>query len=170
MVYPTLMVLMIQTNDIVYVKNVKVREIGAIAEYMPERSGKFSWLDNSPKRLHGEVTGAKLLVDNDRMTEFKASVTGDTSLTDIVQPGYRIESILIEETAGMAVTGGVDIGTTASGSEVVNAETVNANAVVLASLSSTFFSASAPLTLYISAATAWNSASINITIVIEKVI
>lgn len=78
-----------------------------------------------------------------------------------------IRDILIQETAGNAVTGGVSIGTTLAGTDVVTAQTVNAsslNFVTDATLLKCWFSTTVPQTLYIGAVVSWNSASINVTI------
>ncbi len=147
-----------------------LKQIGCMVDYRPENAFPYSWWDASDKQLHGEVNGAFMNEKFQCIKAAKNDITGDTALIDIVPPGYRIASILIEETAGKTVTGGVDIGTTASGSEVVNAEVVGANSVVMAALSGTFFGTSSAQTLYISAATAWNSASVNVTVVMEKAI
>ena len=74
----------------------------------------------------------------------------------------------IQNTTANAVTGGVNVGTTALGADVVSAFAVGANATVAiqgATLLKTQFgtlTAPAAQQLYISAATAWNSANVHV--------
>jgi hypothetical protein len=101
--------------------------------------------------------------------EYRISfLKGQTGNDILVCPaGYRINSIEIVETAGHAVTGGIKIGTTNGGTDVVAAQTVTAssyNSVADASILKRYFGESygSDQALYVQAVSAWNSASINI--------
>jgi hypothetical protein len=92
-----------------------------------------------------------------------AAVTANTTAT--VSKNGVIKSITIVNTTANAVTGGIKIGTTNGGTEVVAAQAVGANEILTisdASILKRIFSTSADTTLYIQAVTAWNSASLNI--------
>lgn len=79
----------------------------------------------------------------------------------------RIDSITIVNTTANAISGGLKIGSTNGGTEVVAAQAVGANGLVTvldADLLKRFFSSSVAQTLYFDAVSSWNSASINLTI------
>lgn len=99
-------------------------------------------------------------------------VTSATSLSAISVPaGYAITDIMIENTTANAVTGGIKIGTTSGGTDVVAAQAVGANGLVMTgSILKRVFSTSAPTALYIDAVTSWNSASLNISVSYKKMI
>jgi hypothetical protein len=91
------------------------------------------------------------------------AVTNDTTFT--VPAGYMIESIAIRNTTANAVTGGIKIGTTSGGTDVVAAQAVGASALVViadAAILLRYFSATADTTLYLQDVTAWNSASLEV--------
>lgn len=92
-------------------------------------------------------------------------VTANTTVT--IGPGWAIDDVFVHNTTANAVTGGVRIGTTNGGADVVAALTVGASAltfVAAAALLKRWFSRTAAQTLYIQAVTGWNSASLDITI------
>jgi len=97
------------------------------------------------------------------------SLTGVTSNTTTSIPANcYIDSIFIKNTTANAVTGGIRIGTTDGGTDVVIALAVGANAILVipaATLLKQVFSTTAPQTLYIQTVTLWNSASLNINII-----
>lgn len=78
--------------------------------------------------------------------------------------GCVIEAVVIQNTTGNAVTGGIKIGTTNGGTDVVLALAVGANSlqtVLDAALLKRVFSMSGATTLYIQTVTLWNSSSLN---------
>ncbi len=92
-------------------------------------------------------------------------VTLNSNGTIVIPAGFFIESICLENTTANAITGGLKIGTTSGGSDVLNAYTVGANALTIIDdeILKKIFSRSTDSTLYIQAVTAWNSASVDIT-------
>ncbi len=79
-----------------------------------------------------------------------------------------IQNIFVNETAGAAITGGLNIGTTALATDVVNARAVGASSIQMipaASILKQVFSTSATQQLFISAGSSWNGASINIEVI-----
>lgn len=96
-----------------------------------------------------------------------------TATTFEVPAGYIIENIAIENTTGNAVTGGLKIGTTLGAADIVAAQTVGANALLVvpaADVLLQIFSTSVSQTVFIDAVTAFNSASLNIAISLKKVL
>lgn len=106
------------------------------------------------------------------VTLYKIPLTAVVANTTASIPANcYIDSIFIENTTANAVTGGVRIGTTDGGTDVVIALAVGANAILVipaATLLKQVFSTSAPQTLYIQTVTLWNSASLTINIIYGK--
>jgi len=88
-----------------------------------------------------------------------------------IPAGYAIAMFCPENTTNNAITGGLRIGTTDGGSEVLAATPIGANFinVVETLLDKRYFSRTAPTTLYIQAGTSWNGAILNITICLLKI-
>lgn len=92
--------------------------------------------------------------------------------TFVVPAVWAIDDIFIVNTTANAITGGLRIGTTGGGVDVVVALAVGANLIghiPEASMLKRLFSTSVDQTLYIQAVTLWNSASLNLRIVLKKV-
>lgn len=84
----------------------------------------------------------------------------------ILPQGAHIIAISISETAGNAITGGLDIGTTAAGVDVASAIAVGASssfAVAQAAILKNIFTGSP--TLFFTAHTSWNGAIINVNVI-----
>lgn len=91
------------------------------------------------------------------------AVTANT--TFVVPAGFVISYIVVYNTTANAVTGGIRIGTTNGGAEVLAALAVGASALYRifdAAILLKVFSMSADTTLYLQAVVAWNSASLNV--------
>jgi len=90
-----------------------------------------------------------------------------------VPANMAIDSITIDNTTANAVTGGIKIGTTNGGTEVIVAQAVAGNDLLVvkdAVILKNIFSKSVATTLYIQAVTAWNSANLNIYIKLKALI
>jgi len=96
------------------------------------------------------------------------AVTANTTVT--VPIGYGIRDLFIRNTTANAVTGGIKVGTTSGATDVVTALAVGANAFVTIVPTLRIFSATATQTLFIQAVTAFNSASLDITITMDRAI
>jgi hypothetical protein len=84
-----------------------------------------------------------------------------------IGPGWAIDAITINNTTANAVTGGLRIGTTDGGADVVVAQALAANAllqIAAAAVLKRIFSRTATQRLFLQAVTGWNSASLDITI------
>lgn len=107
------------------------------------------------------------------MDSFETGYVAMTSNQTVIIPaGCVIQQIVIENTTGNAVTGGMRIGTTNGGADVCTAITVGANALSMvadASILKRIFSMTVDTTLYIQAIVAWNSANLNFYFVLRKV-
>jgi len=102
-----------------------------------------------------------------------AGVIANGALTPDIPAGYVIRRVYLRNTTANAVTGGINIGTTSLGNDVVAALAVVGNAFALIPLTSvlkTAFSATASQTLFISAVGAWNSASVDVVIQLDRAI
>jgi hypothetical protein len=102
-----------------------------------------------------------------------SGVGSDMAITPNVPAGYGIRAIYVQETANHSITGGLDIGTTSTGNDVVSAFAVSGHAfasVGISNILKTVFSASAAQTIYLHAHSAWNSAVINVTVVLDRAI
>jgi hypothetical protein len=108
------------------------------------------WLSPGVKRLH--------------------AVIANTTIS--IPAGWAIERIHFAETAGNAVTGGIRIGTTSGGSDVVTPQPIGANALDTideASIHKRVFSRSSAQTLFVQAVASWNSASVELSFELKKV-
>lgn len=87
-----------------------------------------------------------------------------------VPPRFIVKSVSIANNSANAVTGGIKIGTTDGGTEVLTTVAVGANemvAVDAADLTLSAFSTLTLQTLYIQDVTAWNSADLDVTVNLE---
>jgi hypothetical protein len=86
--------------------------------------------------------------------------------TFVVPAGYRLSSIDIVNTTANAVTGGINIGTTEGGDDILAAAAVGASATIHPTPLKRLFAAAQ--TVYISAETAWNSASLTVIVMLDQ--
>jgi hypothetical protein len=95
-----------------------------------------------------------------------------TSTTDFVigniPAGAYIQQIIYSNAVAAAVTGGISIGTTANGTDVVAAQAVGSSALTFTTDALTLkrvFSTTAQTPLHAAAVTAWNSTNVTITVI-----
>lgn len=86
--------------------------------------------------------------------------TRTANFTFTIPKGSFIKNILIHNTTANAITGGLRIGTTSGGQEVVSDTAIDANYINSLVLNKTAFSETSDTTIYVQAVTSWNSASI----------
>jgi hypothetical protein len=94
--------------------------------------------------------------------------TGPFTLT--IPAGARIEAIVIDNGTANAIIGGINIGTSAGGADVVSAIAVPGNALVDAPPAKRVFSSGASQTLYVSPVTSWNSTQLAVTVLYSDVL
>jgi hypothetical protein len=128
---------------------------------------QFAYTTESTKRVLG--------INNDDVkgrTGINNVVTSraeTANFTVSIPAGYAIDGrVFVRNTTANAVTGGIKIGTTDGGTEVLGATAVGASAFITAAPTLFIFSATAATTLFVQAVTAWNSASIDLTIPLVK--
>lgn len=95
------------------------------------------------------------------------AITAQDFVSLKVPAGAYVHNIVVQNTTANAVTGGIKVGTTAGGVDVVAALTCGANCytfVADTALLKRLFSATASQQLSIDAVTAWNSASVDVTV------
>lgn len=108
---------------------------------------------------------------NGPITKSSLGVTSDTTM--IVPAGYAIISMIFENNTANSITGGVRVGTSNAATDVAVAIAVGANAILGipdATILKTYFSPTVDQTLFFQAVVAWNSANINIRLVLARVI
>jgi hypothetical protein len=100
--------------------------------------------------------------------------TADFSITTHKPAGDYAIRIVYEETAGAAVTGGLDVGTTASGEEIMSQQTCNASTKYNADFGQSqttvapYFTLTANDLIYFSAHTAWNAATVKAWVILTQ--
>lgn len=105
-----------------------------------------------------------------RLTAFGVAANGPLG---VVPANAVIRAIYVRNTTANAVTGGINVGTTAGGAQVASAIAVAGNALVVidgASLVATgkYLSGTLNTVLYISAVTAWNNAALDIRVQMDQ--
>jgi hypothetical protein len=89
-----------------------------------------------------------------------------------VQAGWAIENVYFSNGNANAVTGGIKLGTTSGATDVIAAQAIAGNAighVAAVDLLKRYFSRSTLQTVFVQAVTAWNSALVDLTITMRKV-
>ena len=149
-----------------------LKELVDVVAFLPQNLTYKQWLDTSYTKHVGEFRGSEVgvLPRNYRSpghyTYRKEFITLSTTLTNALPPGARIDSIVIYNRTANAITGGIKIGTSSGGTQVVTAQAVAGNDFIeVTTINLRLFSISAYQTLYIDAVTAWNSASIDLFII-----
>jgi hypothetical protein len=82
----------------------------------------------------------------------------------ILPPNFYIESLIFQNLIASAITGGINVGSTAGGNDIVSALAIGANALLVATdavILKRVFSTTAPTSLFVSAVTSWNGANLN---------
>lgn len=100
-----------------------------------------------------------------------SAVARTDDFTLIVPAGHFIDRVFIINNTANAITGGLKFGTTSGATNVITTIAVGANAIVMATeaeLALRFFSKTAPQTLFVQDVTAWNSANIDVHLILQK--
>ena len=99
----------------------------------------------------------------------QATVTGDTEFAGVVPAGYILKYVIAEETAGNAAT--LDLGTTSGGNDIFINQTFAASTITTVVINKVF-SFTAAQSLFLNdddAGSSWNSGSLNVYFVLEKI-
>jgi hypothetical protein len=145
-----------------------------------EASGAVAGIDSTGrlvcfingKFFHTPVLGVLSTANKGHGVDSLDTITANTTST--IPAGWALDEIFIVNTTANAVTGGLRVGTTNGGTQVIDQIDVGANAIVDTSQSLDWFpklrlfSITVDTTLFIQAIGAWNSASLRIRIVRTK--
>lgn len=110
-----------------------------------------------------------IITPPDTTFQFYSSVGNTANFTITIAAAFQMMSVQLHETAGNAITGGLRIGTTDGGTDVVVAQAVGSGVFLVvpdAALLKRVFSTSVDTILYCQAVGAWNSASLNVGVII----
>jgi hypothetical protein len=153
------------------IDHVAVVQLGCVAEYRSCGISPMQWLDGNGGKHHGEAAGCEALnLPSGHVARYeKPGITGDTTLTDVIPPGYRIKSMAADVTgAGSGMV--LNVGTSAGASDVVNGQDISSNGLFDLTLAKRIFSLSSGQSLYVNddGGTAWSGISIDLYLTIEK--
>jgi hypothetical protein len=126
-------------------------------------------LGNIPKfNSNGELVDSGIEASEEEfdLIDFVNLSEISTNSEQTIPSNYRITSIVFEEITGSSA-GNISVGTSSSGTDIVNSESVGANSLVDATLGTTIFSTSSDQTIYIES-DSWGSGVVNVYIRIEK--
>lgn len=170
--YLTFIVGSTTAGDIAYFDNITLTQVGCVLQLEQSDIGYNQWLDTSGNELHGTVSGAlpiNLPANNVERFRHTVAITDDTTWTDIVPAGYILESIIFVESAGNTAI--LDLGTTATGQDVFEQQTITASSITTISINK-IFSMTVNQSLYLNddGTGTWNGASITATLLMRRVI
>ena len=158
------------TNFDGYIDDIYVKQIGCVAQYEQPEIGHNQWLEISGNELHGAVSGVlptNLPFSHDE--KYIETVTGDSSF--VLPAGYMITAIVFDSDG--AIGGGIDVGLTNGGGEIVTAEAISGAGAVLATLvaGANYNLTGADDTIYITDAdgTGWDSATVGVTVQMKRI-
>lgn len=157
-------------DDVFYITDINIDQLGCVLDYNPSGMGENQVQDNSGNELAGTVSGVVLINRpvNHQEKYLDLSVTGDTSFT--LPEGYVISYIVL--TSDGAIGGGIDIGTTDGGGEVVTAEAISGAVTVLCTLvaGANYNTTGADDTIYITDAdgTGWDGATVEVRVQMQR--
>jgi hypothetical protein len=151
--------------------NFTLTQLGCVFEVDSSGVGHNTWEDINGNELHADVSGAIPfnLPANHTEKYINLGITDDVTFT--LPKDYIIDAIAIKSSG--AIGGGIDIGTTDGGGEIVTAETISGAGTVLATLvaAANYNTTGADDTIYISDAdgTGWDGATAGIVVKMSKV-
>lgn len=154
------------TSTTLNVDNISVVHAGCVLDLNELGIGHNTWVDVSGNQSHGDVDGPIPFNRPSSHTEkyIDTDVTGDTSFT--LPAGYIIDSIILDSDG--AIGGGIDVGTTNGGGEIVTAQPVTGAGKVLCALvtGANYNLTGADDMIYITDAdgTGWDGATVSITV------
>lgn len=121
--------------------------------------------------LNNCYSGTSKVCYPNRLFSEKTVLTANTTIQ--IPFAHAIESITFVNNTANAVSGGIKIGTTNGGTDVVLMQAVGANAQVQvadADILKKFFASNATTTLYIQAITSWNSANVSMIVKLKQLV
>ena len=159
------------TQGTYVIDDVSLLQVGAVLELDAAGIGHLQWRDTNNKEIATLVGAVPVCLPVSHKEVYLAkTIAADTDVAGLVPAGYCIDKIIVENNTANAITGGLNIGTATGGQQVVNTEAVGANALVVCTLVDGLFSTSAAQLISITDETSWNSASIDVYFVMEKLL
>lgn len=163
----------IATSSTVTWNSGSVIQIGCVLNLTPDTINPLKWNCKNGLYYADLINGEAInLPINHNANVVYKGITGNSTV--VVPKGYAIEMIYIKNTTANAITGGIKLGTTSGGTDVLNAlavagsfnNVVENSSVVLKK----FFSDTANTTLYLQAVSSWNNASLNFALILRRVV
>lgn len=151
--------------------NFTLTHLGCVLQLESDGVGHSQWLDNSGNELHSTVSGAiPLNLPTDHQEKYiDLAVTGDS--TFVLPAGYLITAIVL--TSDGAIGGGIDVGITNGGGEIVAAEAIAGAGTVLCTLvaGANYNLTGDDDTIYITDAdgTGWDSATVAVRVEMRRI-
>lgn len=161
------------TTPTVWTNSSTVVLIGPVANYNASGIGHNTWMDASGNDLYGTVSSAIYTnIPASDVEEVRQDViTDDTQILssdDILPDGYILKYMIYTETAGNTAI--VDLGTTSGSSNVFSQETLTASSTDVIPIDfPNLTGADLPLYINDDGAGTWNSASVNLIFIIQKI-
>jgi hypothetical protein len=138
---------------------------GRTITYSGVIDGNLASFDSSSGITDSGISSETVVYD---LTDF-IEISGTTANTDTVIPAkFRIVSIVFNETSGNAA-GNISVGITSGGTDIINAETVGASALIDGAIGTSIFSITSSQLIYITSS-AWGSGVVDTYIRMEKFI
>jgi hypothetical protein len=122
------------TNDVSGTfDNFTLTQIGAVAAYLPEGIGHYSWMDNSGNGLHGTNSGAIPFGLNigDTRTAYLLTTSEAPTMTDVQKGGWKVKSIAMETAQNLTE---IDCTQETSSIELLSDKTLNNGKMVWCTL------------------------------------
>ena len=147
-------------------------QIGCVANYSSESIGHNTWSDVNGNNLFGTVSGASAInMKYQQNVVRQDGITADTQIlssSNIIPAGYMLKYMYGLETAGNTAT--LDLGTTAGASDVFSQQVFTASTETTVVINK-LFSRTTDTALYLNddGAGTWNSGSLNVILVLERV-
>jgi hypothetical protein len=147
--------------------SIEVKQLGCTYEILPENMGRLGIIDTSGNASNGNTSGSPISLGAENRQQiyrdFKGSITGNTTLTNIVPRGYKVSDIAINNTTANTVV--INLGTSSGGTQYINALSIPTGRTYV-TLNKYV---DAEQSLFISSSN-WNSSSLNLTLYMEKII
>ncbi|MFC1483680.1 LamG domain-containing protein [Candidatus Neomarinimicrobiota bacterium] len=163
----------VDSSGTLQVDHVAVVQLGCVAEFSSKGITPLQWLDENGGGHHGDLVDAEpVSLPSSHVMRFeKTGITGDTTLSSVVPPGYRIKSMVADVTgAGSGML--LNVGTSTGGSDVVNGQDISSNDLFDLTLSKRIFSLNSGQDLYVNddGGTAWSGVNINLYLTLERLV
>ena len=149
-----------------------VTQIGCVANLSSKSIGHNTWSDVNGNNLYGTVNGASAInMKYQQDVVRQDGITADTQIlssSNIIPAGYMLKYMYGLETAGNTAT--LDLGTSAGASDVFSQQIFTASTETTVVINK-LFSRTTDTALYLNddGAGTWNSGSLNVILVLERV-